>query len=80
MAELTTNALASKVAVLAAAKFDRLNLLLEAGNWEAAMGLIDSIDADAKAVSRSCTALANKVNKKHWNPLLDSNQTQSQLS
>jgi len=78
MADVTTSALASKVAVLADTKLDRLNLLIKAGNWEAALGLINAIDAEAKAVSRSCTALASKVNKKHWSPLIDN--THSQLS
>ena len=81
MADLNASALAGKVAVLAAnAKFERLNELLKAGNWHAALNLIGDIDADAKAVSRSCAALANKVNKRHWRPLLDNNQTQSQPS
>ena len=80
VAELSASALAGKIAVLAATKLDRLNLLLEAGNWETALGLIDAIDTDAKAVSRSCKALASKVNKRHWSPLVDNNQTQSQLS
>jgi hypothetical protein len=71
MANPTTNALAGRIAVLAATKFERLNELLEAGNWQTALDLINAIDADAKAVSRSCTALASKVNKRHWSPLLD---------
>ncbi len=70
MADLTT-ALAGKVATLAAIKLDRLDALLAGGNWEAALNLINAIDSDAKAVSRSCTHLANKVNKRHWSPLLD---------
>ena len=72
MADFDASALAGRVAVLAAsAKFERLNELLKAGNWHAALNLIGDIDADAKSVSRSCTALANRVNKKHWSPLLD---------
>ncbi len=71
MADITTGALAGKIATLAAIKLDRLNELLNAGNWQAALSLINAIDADAKAVSRSCTALANKVNKRHWSPLLE---------
>jgi hypothetical protein len=80
MAEITTNALAGKIAVLAVIDLKRLNELLGDGKWHAALNLINAIDADAKAVSRSCTALANKVNKKHWSPLLDNNQAQSQPS
>ena len=71
VAELSASALAGKIAALAATKFERLNELLKAGNWQAALDLIDAIDADAKSVSRSCTALASKVNKRHWSPLLD---------
>jgi hypothetical protein len=71
MAEITTNALAGKIAVLTAIDLKRLNELLDAGKWHAALNLINAIDADAKAVSRSCTHLAGKVNKRHWSPLLE---------
>ena len=73
-AGLTTAALAGKVATLAAARLDQLNRLLEDGNWEAALNLINAVDSDAKAVSRSCTHLASKVNKRHWSPLLEQGQ------
>lgn len=68
---INANALAGKIATLAAIKLDRLNELLEDGKWEAALNLISAVDQDAKAVSRSCTLLASKVNKKHWSPLLE---------
>jgi hypothetical protein len=71
MSSPNTGALASKLAELAASNLDRLNELLVAGNWEAALNLIDDVDATAKAVSRSCTHLASKVNKRHWSPLLE---------
>lgn len=70
-APLATSALAGKIAVLAAIELDRLNELIEAGKWEAALNLISAIDADAKAVSRSCSALATRINKRHWSPLLE---------
>ncbi len=81
MAEITTNALDGKIAVLTAINLKRLNELLGDGKWHAALNLmINAIDADAKAVSRSCTHLTNKANKRHWSPLLDNNKPQSQPS
>jgi hypothetical protein len=81
MAEITTNALAGKITVLTAINLTRLNELLGDGKWHAALNLmINAIDADAQAVSRYYTSLASKVNKRHWSPLLDDNQPQSQLS
>lgn len=73
---INSNALSGKIAVLAAIKLDQLDELLEEGNWEAALNLISAIDADAKSVCRSCTALASKVNKRHWSPLLTHLQQQ----
>ena len=71
---INSNALSGKIAVLATVKLDRLDELLENGNWEAALNLISDIDADAKSVCRSCTALASKVNKRHWSPLFEQQQ------
>ena len=71
MAEITTNALAGKIAVLAVIDLKRLKELLGDGKWHAALNLINAIEADAMAVSRSCTHLASKVNKQHWSPLLE---------
>jgi predicted thioredoxin/glutaredoxin len=70
MADINTQPLAGKIAALGAVNLERLNELLKKQHWRAALDLISDIDADAKTVSRSCAALANKVNQRHWSPLL----------
>jgi hypothetical protein len=71
MADINTNPLAGKIAVLAANDLKRLTELLNDRKWQAALDLLNAIDADAKAVSRSCTHLASAVNKRHWSPLFE---------
>lgn len=61
--------LSERIKKLAAAKVDQLNQLLAAGNWQAAVHLIDDIHSDAMSVQGSCRVLALAVNNKHWSPL-----------
>lgn len=70
-AKANSKALAAKVAILQSINFERLDELLAEKKWVAALNLIDAISADAKSVARSCTALATKINKRCWTPLLD---------
>jgi hypothetical protein len=71
MAKPITSALAKRLASIAAIKVERLNQLIEARNYQAAVHAIDDINAEALGVSGSCQHLANTIRGRFWNPLFD---------
>ena len=70
MSDLITP-LERKLLVLSETKrLERISELVEGGHFQKALDEINDLNSEIRAVSRTCTGLANAINKRHWSPLL----------
>lgn len=49
----------------------RIDRHLSDGNWPAAIDELNALDADVLRCHRGLSALAVRVNSRHWSPLLE---------
>ncbi|KZR93099.1 hypothetical protein MITS9509_00976 [Synechococcus sp. MIT S9509] len=67
-----TDAIKLKIAQLSeSTNLAAINQLIEDGSYAKAVDAINDLHAEANSVTRACTALASKITKKVWSPLLE---------
>ena len=56
------------------AAWQRLDRNLEGGNWQTAIDISNQLFHEIELANKGLVRLAQQVNRRHWNPLLDSQE------